>query len=356
METLPERIEACRKLTDAKLAVSLAGAVAREREELISVLIHIGEFDARDLARDYGFANLFEYCIRTFRYSRSGAGRRIQAARAGRKFPIVLEMIGMGDLTLVGAAMLNEHLTEQNHAQVLASANRRNEEQVAAIVASLAPGKRKREVIRIVSAPSNSGPSQPSIPPQPPPEAGNALVLSVEAAPAAPEPRAELRRIAFDISADTYDLVRRAKEILRHRFPQGDMDDILRLALERLLDQEDRDRRSRPSKPWLKAAVAGGRHIPEAIKQAVWDRDGGRCAYEGQDGRRCGSRAWLEFDHIRPVALGGLSTVDNLRLLCRGHNARAGRLVFGGPQPAALRRVDAREPGRPQSGPRGPPG
>lgn len=356
METLLERIEACRKLSDAKLTACLAGAVAREREELISVLIHIGEFDSRDLARACGFANLFEYCIRTFRYSRSGAGRRIQAARAGSKFPIVLEMIAKGDLTLVGAAMLNEHLTGHNHAQVLASAKRKNEEQVAAIVASLVPGKRKREFVRIVSAPAKPSPALPPAPPQSATPAGDTLVLSAEDPAPAPVAPPELRRIAFDISADTYELVRRAKEILRHRFPQGDMDGILRLALERLLDQEDRDRRIRPSRHWLKAAVAGVRHIPEAIKQAVWERDGGRCAFEGQDGRRCGSRAWLEFDHIRPVALGGLSTADNLRLLCRGHNARAGRLLFGGPEPAALRRVDARQPGRTQSGPRGPPG
>lgn len=355
METLLERIETCRKLSDAKLTVSLAGAVAREREELISVLIHIGEFDARDLAREYAYANLFEYCTKALRYSRGAAGRRIQAARAARKFRAVLDMLAAGELSLVAAAMLHEHLTEENHMALLASAKRKDQDQVAAIVASLAPGKRKREVVRIVSAPPNPSLFAPRSPQSATPD-GDTLVLSAEGPAPAPVPPPALRRIAFDISADTYELVRRAKEVLRHRFPKGEMDDILRLALERLLDQEDRDRRIRAAKPWLKTAVSGGRHVPEAIKQAVWDRDGGRCAFEGRDGRRCGARAWLEFDHIKPVALGGLSTVGNLRLLCRGHNMRAGRLLFGGPQAAAFRNADARGPERPQAGPRGPPG
>ena len=37
----------------------------------------------------------------------------------------------------------------------------------------------------------------------------------------------------------------------------------------------------------------------------------------------------LELDHIEPVALGGRSTVDNLRLCCRSHNSLHAEHVFG---------------------------
>jgi 5-methylcytosine-specific restriction endonuclease McrA len=37
----------------------------------------------------------------------------------------------------------------------------------------------------------------------------------------------------------------------------------------------------------------------------------------------------LELDHIVPVALGGRSTVDNLRLCCRAHNTLHAEQVFG---------------------------
>lgn len=55
------------------------------------------------------------------------------------------------------------------------------------------------------------------------------------------------------------------------------------------------------------------RHIPQDVKVAVWQRDGGRCV-------QCGSDSYLEYDHIIPYSKGGASTVANLQLLCRNCN------------------------------------
>ena len=69
--------------------------------------------------------------------------------------------------------------------------------------------------------------------------------------------------------------------------------------------------------------------IPIELRRAVWARDGGCCAWIAGDGTRCGSRWQLELDHIVPVALGGLSILANLRLLCRQHNLLHAEQVFG---------------------------
>jgi hypothetical protein len=61
----------------------------------------------------------------------------------------------------------------------------------------------------------------------------------------------------------------------------------------------------------------------------VYERDGGCCTYVGPNGRRCRARAFVEFDHITPVALGGKSTTENLRLRCQAHNQLAARERFG---------------------------
>ena len=47
------------------------------------------------------------------------------------------------------------------------------------------------------------------------------------------------------------------------------------------------------------------------------------------DGKICGSRHRLEFDHDFEVALGGKSTVGNIRLLCQGHNLMKAEERFG---------------------------
>jgi hypothetical protein len=74
---------------------------------------------------------------------------------------------------------------------------------------------------------------------------------------------------------------------------------------------------------------ARARVIPAAVRRAVWARDQGCCSWRSRDGRRCGSRWKLELDHIVPVALGGESTEENLRLICRPHNVRHAEQIFG---------------------------
>jgi 5-methylcytosine-specific restriction endonuclease McrA len=70
-------------------------------------------------------------------------------------------------------------------------------------------------------------------------------------------------------------------------------------------------------------------HVPAAVKRQVWTRDGGHCQWPLESGGVCGSTLRVELDHRVPLALGGASTADNVRLLCRVHNDLAARRVFG---------------------------
>jgi len=63
------------------------------------------------------------------------------------------------------------------------------------------------------------------------------------------------------------------------------------------------------------------RHCPAAVARAVLVRDGQRCTYVSPDGRRCSARRCLELDHVDPWAVGGESTIENLRLRCRAHKS-----------------------------------
>lgn len=55
------------------------------------------------------------------------------------------------------------------------------------------------------------------------------------------------------------------------------------------------------------------RKISKAVKDRVWNRDGGKCV-------QCGSNENLEFDHIIPFSKGGANTYRNIQLLCEPCN------------------------------------
>ena len=62
------------------------------------------------------------------------------------------------------------------------------------------------------------------------------------------------------------------------------------------------------------------RHIPQDVKTAVWQRDGGKCVQCGASG----PGACLEYDHDIPFSKGGANTLNNVQLLCRKCNSEKG--------------------------------
>ncbi len=71
------------------------------------------------------------------------------------------------------------------------------------------------------------------------------------------------------------------------------------------------------------------RHIPRAVRDRVFVRDGGRCTFVGTDGNRCEETWNLEMDHIVPYAKGGDNSPENLRLLCPAHNRLEAEKAYG---------------------------
>jgi len=65
------------------------------------------------------------------------------------------------------------------------------------------------------------------------------------------------------------------------------------------------------------------------VRRAVRARDGDRCTFVGDSGKRCGARKLLQFDHVDPVGRGGQATVENIRLRCRAHNQFEAERTYG---------------------------
>jgi len=91
--------------------------------------------------------------------------------------------------------------------------------------------------------------------------------------------------------------------------------------------------------------------ISRAMRRSVAERDDLCCSWVSEDGRRCGARAWLEYDHRWPRGKGGPTSAEYLRLLCRAHNHLEAERVYGrGTLDRAIQRARTRDaPGDPRS-------
>jgi hypothetical protein len=294
--------------------------------------------DTRDVYLREGYPSLFVYCRDILGLSEAEAGNRIVAARAARRFPVILEMLACGAVNLTAVRLLAPHLTADNHRDVLASARGRSKLEVEEIVARLAPRPDVPASIRKLAAP-RPAPAPLLAAPLPASDVTALPAPATEALPPLPLPvrPAEVRPLSPDryklqltIDGETLEKLRLAKDMLGHAIPSGNEAAILDRALTTLLVELAKKKFADTSRPRRSRARKPGAQDPSAaVKRAVWVRDLGRCKFIGTSGHRCNERRFLEFHHVDPRALGGEATVDLIELRCRRHNDYEGRLYFG---------------------------
>lgn len=364
-------------LTDEELEGRLKSLAGRERDATAQLVAHLAELDTRDLHLRAGYGSLFAYCRDALHLSEHEAYNRIEAARAARRFPLVLVLLASGAVNLTSVRLLAPHLTLENHRLVLDSARGKSRPEVEALVARLSPRPDAEASLRRLPAPRlpatgaraplPDGPAPPAVcataAPGPP---GGGVPVSVETVRISglprhpPPPVAALSpdryRLQVTIGGETLEKLRLARDLLRHANPSGDDAVLLDRALTALLVELTRTKFAATDAPRASRAAAGpratadSRHVPAEVKRAVWLRDLGRCAFVSPDGRRCNERAFVEFHHVRPYAAGGEATAANIQLRCRRHNAYEARVFFD----EATRFRTSRPSRSPDTGCRGP--
>jgi hypothetical protein len=111
---------------------------------------------------------------------------------------------------------------------------------------------------------------------------------------------------------------------MRSSVPDGDLAAIIEEAVTEKIERLEAKRFGKTKNP-RKSVVEtdttpSSRHIPAAVKRAVFERDQGQCTFVDQDGHRCTEKSRLEFHHVKPYGHGGDHSVGNIRLACRTHN------------------------------------
>ena len=216
---LREKIEEVARLGDHELIEALQRTLAQERGVHARLLVHIAEVDARGLYRERAYSSMFDYCVQALHMSEAEAYLRIRAARVGRAFPRVLDMLQSGELHLSALKLLGPVLDQDIAGELLEAARFKSKRELERLLAARVERPSVPNLIRKLPQPVPTGAIEaPSLLAF---EAGPTAASSAEQrAPSvvpAPEPRAELRPAARAAVARAAGV--RSLQATAHRWP-----------------------------------------------------------------------------------------------------------------------------------------
>ena len=213
---------------------------------------------------------------------RAGAS---QLARLLARFPQAPRYLLANRLTLMGLVALKDVLDDSNADELLERASGLSEPEVRQLVVS----------IRL----------------------GAALDTPVAATVAADQvatsmPREDLQPVTLWIGREFREQLEAVRTLLGHTVPSGKTEEVLLHVLRAPAAKVLERRRHGSPKPSRKTSTAKAAYVPAAVRREVYHREGGSCAYVGEENRRCCSTRRLEYQHVVPLARGGPSTPENV--------------------------------------------
>ena len=376
-------------VSDDELLRRLAELLRQSRGTEADLVAHIGEVDARRLYAREASPSMFAWCTERLHLSEAEAYLRIAAARASREHPMLLTMLADGRLHLTAIAKLAPHLTPENRHGLLERAAHKTKREVEELIAEVAPrpdapalmrrlpqratglGLDGGAVLQCCTTPRRARTRQTGgelrLDAVAPSQHGAELRLDAVAEADGPSPRSVVvparpatvqalapgrYKVQFTASAGLRDKLERLQKLMRSSVPDGDLAAVIEAAVTEKLERLEARRFARTKAPRKGLAEAqvkpSSRHIPAAVRRAVYERDGNRCRFVDEQGRRCTARDGLEYHHRHPFGLGGDHSVDGISLLCKTHNQHLAEVDFGRRAMAAHR--------RPKGSTTGPPG
>ena len=365
--------------SDHAVLNGLIELVGSSRRVLAAVLAHLGEVEERRLHLAAGFGSMFAYCVSRLSLSEDEAYRRIEVARLARRFPVLFPLLAEGRISLSVAGLLKQHLTTDNADEITRLVSGSSVQRARELLAARFPRPDVPATVRKLPEPClrrepehaattlpglvDSAPPTKLLAPPPTPSETSSPPPDTRAVPAQPpamarasahrralEPLAEGRyKIQFTADSDLKNKLELARDLMRHALPNGELSTIVARAVDLLVERlmkrrfgagarRTQRKRSQPrlepaapprSSDTARPSADPSPNVSRATRSEVFERDGPRCSYRGDDGVQCDARAWLEDDHIQPRARGGHGGAANIRFLCRAHNQYAAERTYG---------------------------
>ncbi len=316
------------QLSNDELVLQAEKEIKVERESTLRIIKLFQEISVRKIYLERGYPSFYEMVTKHFGYCAGSAMRRINAMKLVKEMPQFEEKIESGELSLSVAADVQSFLYQEAKIERPYSLNAKIE------LVETCLGKSRREVEEEFA---RRNPEREKRETQ--------YAISNERL-----------RVSFSISKELNDKFNHLKDLLGHVDPSMTTESLLERLAEVGLDKYDPARKatraaarkirmrkksgqtessqalersgsstevkdSNPSTPLPTSAaeVKRTRYINVRERYEVED-DGQGCTFVSKSGHRCGSKRFLQLDHVQPFARGGANSRENLRWMCGSHN------------------------------------
>jgi hypothetical protein len=286
-----------KKTTDQDLLILTKDKAQKERGLTIQVIELLQEVYSRRLHLKRGYSSLHQYCVKELKYSDGAAFRRIKAMKLVEEVPSVAKSIESGSLSLCTASQLqrsfenrrieNKPIPAEMKQALIAQVENQSRRDTERVLADICPTAIKREE-KITFMNSQKA------------------------------------KLELVIDQDLLEKLERLKDLMSHKHKDlksliGELVDEALLRADPAQKPMKKPRGVAPTPaPELRV---NSRYISVSTKRQVWVRDHGRCTFfDPLTKRKCEGTHKLQFEHIEPFSYGGVSSAENLRLLCASHN------------------------------------
>ncbi len=250
-------------ITDTELLKMTSRCSASSREKTLELLDLLTEVDKRKLYCDLSYSSLFNYIVYELKFSESQAAIYNNIIKANiLSLPQTKDKIENGSLSLFAASAAARIIRDEKNTNVSESIK---------VIQRLEVMTKEEIQQELPSKPKKSKP---------------------------------------DYSKEILDKVARLKKKLNLPANMA-IEEILNLLLDRELTS--------PAMQEIKE----NKTITPQNKTRLKLNANHQCEYVSKDKVRCTETKYLEVDHIKPKALNGSNSPDNLRIFCRNHNQRA---------------------------------
>lgn len=274
-------------MTTKEIQNRLGQLVKEERKLTKEILALINHALERRAYLELGYASMFEWLTKEYGYSNAAAYRRIEAARLLKVMPELAPRLERGEVNLSTLAKAQSIFRAEEKAGRKPSVDEKRS--AVTQIAGKSILEAEQALLKIFPAGASSVQRE------------RCVALNEETI-----------RLSINLTNQTAANLKRAREILSHKFPQASDGDLIAYALEFFLEQKD---------PLTSAA--------EAERVKIFQRQGASCQFKSEEGKVCGSRYQVQVDHIIPKSRGGTNDASNLRILCRQHNLFMAEEILG---------------------------